>query len=109
LHSSRNGNEVVIFGFYVDDWLVIGNEEQVFQTDCLYENDGFNLKIESILKSSDVIEEKKLKKIMIFQPHSGNSLRYLFGDESLEKKIYRILRKSRFKVILPDNNLLHIH
>jgi hypothetical protein len=67
---------------------------------------GFNLKIEYKLTdylSCCVIEDAKLNRILILQPHFINNLQAKFGEEVVNKRAYRTPGTPRFKIVRPDD------
>ena len=73
---------------------------------CLLKQNGFNLKIEYNLTdylSCRVIEDVKMNRILILQPHLINNLQAKFGEEVVNKRAYRTPGTPRFKIVRPDD------
>jgi hypothetical protein len=89
LPSWING-KVIMIGIYVDDFLIIGKEDQIQEVIQGLKASAFNLKVENSLKdylSCCVIEELESKSILILQPHLINNLESKFGQEVCNKRV----------------------
>jgi Reverse transcriptase (RNA-dependent DNA polymerase) len=72
LLSKWNQDGILMIGIYVDDCLVVGKEMQIQELIVALKENGFNLKIEYNLTdylSCRVIEDVKMNRILILQPH----------------------------------------
>ena len=95
-----------MIGIYVDDCLVVGKEMQIQELIVALKENGFNLKIEYNLTdylSCRVIEDVKMNRILILQPHLINNLQAKFGEEVVNKRAYRTPGTPRFKIVWPDD------
>jgi hypothetical protein len=79
-----------MIGIYVDDCLVVGKEMHIQEFIVALKENGFNLKIEYNLTdylSCCVIEDEKLNRILILQPHLINNLQAK-GGEVVNKRAF---------------------
>jgi hypothetical protein len=93
-------NHMIIFGIYVENCLIIGEES----IDCLIDElkrQGFNLKVERIVNEylSCCIEESKDEgKLTMIQPHLLTRLIQNFGEEVEGKRKVLTPGTPRFKI-----------
>jgi hypothetical protein len=107
LLSKWEDGEVILIGIYVDDYIVIGKENQISMLITGLKNGGFNLKITQNLTnylSCQVLENEAPSEISILQPYLINNLRDKFEDEVLGKGTYKTPGTPRFKVVRTDEN-----
>jgi hypothetical protein len=84
----------------------VGKEMQIQELIVALKENGFNLKIEYNLTdylSCRVIEDVKMNRILILQPHLINNLQAKFGEEVVNKRTYRTPGTPRFKIVRPDD------
>jgi hypothetical protein len=96
-----------MIGIYVDDCLVIGKRNKIYELIVALKTSGFNLKVENILTdylSCQLIANAESKEVLILQPHLINNLEAKFGDEVKSKRVYKTLGTPRFKIVCPDND-----
>jgi Reverse transcriptase (RNA-dependent DNA polymerase) len=101
LLSKWEDGKVILIGIYVDDCLVIGNENQISILITDLKNGGFNLKLKQNLTDyliCRVLENQAQHEILILQPNLINNLRDKFEDEVLGKVTYKTPGTPRFKV-----------
>jgi hypothetical protein len=107
LLSNWNWKEVILIGIYVDDYLVIGNEERIQWLIVELKRNDFNLKVENNL--NDCLSLHVIEGVTESDHTSSNSFNQQFarkfGNEVLEKRTYRTSGTPRFKVIRPDQDL----
>jgi hypothetical protein len=80
-----------MIGIYVGDCLVVGKDMHIQELIVALKENGFNLKIECNLTdylSCRVIEDVKLNRKLILQPHLINNLQAKFGKEVVNKRAY---------------------
>jgi Reverse transcriptase (RNA-dependent DNA polymerase) len=91
LLSKWNQDRILMIGIYVGDCLVVGKDMHIQELIVALKENGFNLKIECNLTdylSCRVIEDVKLNRKLILQPHLINNLQAKFGEEVVNKRAY---------------------
>jgi hypothetical protein len=107
LLSKRTQNVVIMIGIYVDHYLLIGKRDKIDELIVELKESGLNLKVENNFtdySSFQLIEDAKLKEILILQPHLIHNLEAKFGVEVKNKRIYKTPRTPRFKIVCPEND-----
>ena len=102
LWTKWTDNHVILIGIYVDDCLVIGDEEKIKNLVDELKIHGFNLKVEEELVdylSCRIIENEHNNSILMLQPHLISGLIEKFGLEVKDKKMFKTPGTPRFKVI----------
>ena len=102
LWTKWTDNHVILIGIYVDDCLVIGDEEKIKNLVDELQIHGFNLKVEEELVdylSCRIIENEHNNSILMLQPHLISRLIEKFGLEVKDKKVFKTPGTPRFKVI----------
>jgi hypothetical protein len=87
--STWDQDGLILFGFHVDNCLVVGKDNQINKLIVEFNENGFNLKIERDFKeylSRCVIHDANLKQFLILQPNLIKDLQSKFGEELKGKK-----------------------
>ena len=87
---------------------MLGEESSILKLIVDLKNNGFNLRIKHELinyLNCRIIKNEKKDKISIIQPHLTIQCIDTFGEEGQDKRLFKTLGTSRFKIVCPNDEM----